>query len=345
MFSSKDMKRIISVILAVLTAASVFAGCGKNDARVLYNDKLSKYVKLGDYKNIPVDTKSDTFKEFYDDVIASDISTNNLYVRKTEGTVASGDTVNIDYEGKKDGVAFDGGTAQGYDLTIGSGSFIDGFEDGLIGKKIGDTVDLNLTFPENYQSTDLAGKAVVFTVKINYVKTDEERKPEDYHKELNFDSLEDYEADVTERAVKDYLLDTVKANSEIKDYPEKDTETIYTSYYNMLETNIQSQYGVDLATYLSYNNQTEDDFKSSLTDGQIKPLMEEQMVLYAVLDKEKLSVSDDDVKAKIDETLKNYGSASVTADTLKEFYGDYYFEYLAVNEKALDFLYKNADIS
>ncbi len=343
MFRSIYLKRIISVMLAILAATVLFSGCGKNDARVLYNDKLSKYVKLGDYKNIPVDTKSDTFKEFYDDVIASDISTNNLYVRKTEGTVASGDTANIDYEGKKDGVAFDGGTAQGYDLTIGSDSFIDGFEDGLIGKKIGDTVDLNLTFPENYQSTDLAGKAVVFTVKINYVKTDEQRKPEDYYKELDFDSLESYEADVTERAAKNYLLDTVKANSEIKDYPEKDTETIYTAYYNMLDTNIQGQYGVDLATYLSYNNQTEDDFKSSLTDEQIKPMMEEQMVLYAVLDNEKLGLTDKEVQAQLDETVKNYSGAD--EEKIKQFYGDYYFEYLAVNEKALDFLYKNADIS
>lgn len=342
---SKNIKKIISVMLAVLTAAVIVTGCEKNNARILYNDKLSKYIKLGDYKNIPVDTKSDTFKEFYDDIISSDIAGNGLYVHKTEGEVASGDTVNIDYEGKKDGVAFSGGTAQGYDLTIGSGTFIDGFEDGLIGKKIGDTVDLNLTFPENYQSTDLAGKAVVFTVKINYVKTDEERKPEDYYKELDFDSLEAYEADVTERAAKNYLLDAVKANSEIKDYPEKDTETIYNGYKNMLDKNIQSQYGVDLATYLSYNNQTEEDFKSSLTDEQIKPIMEEQMVLYAVLDKEKLSLSDDDVKAKLDEQVANYNSTSITADTLKEFYGEYYFEYLAVNEKALDFLYKNADIS
>lgn len=340
---SKKMKRIISAMLAVLTAAVMFAGCGKNEARILYNDKLSKYIKLGDYKNIPVDTKSDTFKEFYNDVISSDVYSNDLYVRKTEGEVANGDTANIDYVGKKDGVAFDGGTAQGYDLTIGSGSFIDGFEDGLIGKKIGDTVDLNLTFPEDYQSTDLAGKAVVFTVKINYVKTDEERKPEDYCKELGFDTLEAYEADVIERAAKDYLLDKVLENSEIKEYPEKDTETIYNAYKNMVDTNIQGQYGIDLATYLSYNNQTEEDFKSSITDEQIKPLMDEQMVLYAVLDNEKIGLTDNEVKAKLDETVKNYDG--VSEEKIKEFYGDFYFEYLAVNEKALDFLYKNADIS
>ena len=338
----KQMKRIISAILAVLTAA-MLAGCGNNGARILYNDKLSKYIKLGDYRNIPVDTKSDTFKEFYDNIISSDIYNNDLYVRKTEGTVANGDTANIDYVGKKDGVAFDGGTASGYDLNIGSGSFIDGFEDGLIGKKIGDTVDLNLTFPENYQSTALAGKAVVFTVKINYVKTDEERKPEDYYKELGFDSLDDYTADVTERAAKDYLLDAVKSDSEIKDYPEKDTETIYNAYKNMVGTNVQGQYGIDLATYLSYNNQTEEDFKSSITDEQIKPLMEEQMVLYAVLDKEKIGLTDKDIQYQIDETVKNYDG--VSEDKIKGFYGDYYFEYLAVNEKVLDFLYVNADIS
>lgn len=329
-------------MLAVLTLA-LLVGCGKNDARILYNDKLSKYVELGDYKNIPVDTNSDTFKEFYDEVISSDIYSNDLYVRKTEGEVADGDTANIDYEGKKDGVAFDGGTAKGYDLKIGSGSFIEGFESGLIGKKIGDTVDLNLTFPEDYQSTDLAGKAVVFTVKINYVKTDEERKPEDYYKELDFDTLDAYEADVTERAVKNYLLDTIKTNSEIKDYPEKDTETIYTTYKKMVDKNIQSQYGIDLATYLSYNNQTEDDFKASITDEQIKPVMDEQMVLYAVLDKEKLGVTDEEIQAQLDETVKGY--SGVSENEIKEFYGDFYFEYLAVNEKALDYLYKNADIS
>lgn len=339
---SKQMKRIISVMLAVLTAV-MFAGCGKNGARVLYNDKLSKYIKLGDYKNIAVDTKSDGFKEYYNNTVSSDVSIYDLYVKKTEGTVASGDTANIDYEGKKDGVAFDGGTAQGYNLTIGSGSFIDGFEDGLIGKKIGDTVDLNLTFPEDYQSTDLAGKAVVFTVKINYVKTDEERKPEEYYKELDFDSLEAYKADVTERAAKDYLLDKVLENSKIKDYPQKDAETIYNAYKNMFDTNIQGQYGIDLATYLSYNNQTEEDFKSSITDEQIKPLMKEQMVLYAVLDKEKIGLTDKDIQYQINETVKDYDGVSV--DKIKKFYGDYYFEYLAVNEKVLDFLYVNADIS
>ena len=337
------MKRIICAALAVFMLAALCAGCGEKN-RVLYKSGLSKYIDLGDYKGIEVDTSSDEFGEYYDTQVLSDIENYDLYVRKTEGRVEDGDTVNIDYVGKKDGVAFDGGTADGYDLVIGSGSFIDGFEDGLIGAEIGSTVDLNLKFPDDYQSEELA-EAVVFTVKVNYVKTDEERKPEDYYSELEFDTLDDYTADVKERAAKSYLVDKVKENSKVKEYPEKDTETIYTAYRNMLDRNIQGQYGVDLSTYLGYMSQTEEQFKESAVEDQIKPLMDEQMVLYALLDNEKIEITDEEVKKELDEAVKSYNSSDVTADTLNDFYGDYYFEYIAVREKAVEFLYDNARIS
>lgn len=338
------MKRIICAALAVFMLAALFAGCGEKN-RVLYKSGLSKYIDLGDYKGIEVDTSSDEFGEYYDTQILSDVENYDLYVRKTEGKVEDGDTVNIDYVGKKDGVAFDGGTADAQYLTIGSDSFIDGFEDGLIGAEIGSTVDLNLKFPDDYQSEELAGQAVVFTVTVNYVKTDEERKPEDYYSELEFDTLEDYTADVKERAAKAYLVDKVKENSKVKEYPEKDTETIYTAYRNMLEQNIQGQYGMDLAAYLGYMSQTEEQFKESAVEDQIKPLMDEQMVLYALLDNEKIEITDEEVQKELDEAVKSYNSSNVTAETLNDFYGDYYFEYIAVREKAVDFLYDNAKIS
>lgn len=338
------MKRIICCLLAALTVFGL-AGCGKKTKRQLYNGKLSKYITLADYKGLKVDTKSDEFKEYYNNVISSDVSSNDLYVKKTEGTVANGDTANIDYTGKKDGVAFDGGTAAGYDLKIGSNSFIEGFETGLIGKKIGDTVDLNLTFPENYSSAELAGKAVVFTVKINYVKTEEERKPEDYYSELGFKSLDKYTADVTERAVKNYLLDKVKSGSKIKEYPQTEIDTMYGSYKNMLEQNLKSSYGVDFATYLTSNNMTEESFKENLVKNQIKPAMDEQMVAYSILDNEKLGLKDEEINKKIDETVKSINNSQVTAETVKNYYGEYYFEYMTVSEKVADYLYKNAKIS
>lgn len=339
------MKKIICLLLSVMLTALILAGCGKTAKRQLYNEKLNKYIDLGEYKGIKVDTKSDEFKKFYNSVISSDVSSNDLYVKKTEGEVANGDTVNIDYTGKKDGVAFEGGTAEGYDLTIGSNSFIEGFETGLIGKKIGDTVDLNLTFPENYNSSELAGKAVVFTVKINYVKTTEERKPEDYYSEIGFKTLKAYTDDVTERAVKNYLLDKVKTASKIKDYPKTDIDTIYDAYKNTVEQNIKNSYGVDFATYLSYANTTEDAFREDAVKNQIKPAMEAQMVAYSILDKEKLGLKAEEVNKKVDETVKSINNSQVTADTVKNYYGEYYFEYLTVSEKAADCLYKNAEIS
>ena len=206
-------------------------------------------------------------------------------------------------------------------------------------------MDLNLTFPENYNSAELAGKAVVFTVKINYVKTEEERKPEDYYSELGFKSLDKYTADVTERAVKNYLLDKVKSGSKIKEYPQTEIDTMYGSYKNILEQNLKSSYGVDFATYLTSNNMTEESFKEDLVKNQIKPAMDEQMVAYSILDNEKLGLKDEEINKKIDETVKSINNSQVTAETVKSYYGEYYFEYMAVSEKVSDYLYKNAKIS
>ena len=92
-------------------------------------------------------------------------------------------------------------------------------------------------------------------------------------------------------------------------------------------------------------SQTEEQFKESTVEDQIKPLMDEQMVLYALLDNEKIEITDEEVKKELDEAVKSYNSSDVTADTLNDFYGDYYFEYIAVKEKAIEFLYDNARIS
>lgn len=326
------MKRIISLILVVAFAALCLTGCGEKD-RILYKSvKLTKYVDLAEYKGIKIDTSSDEFKKLYDEIIAGDVEDYGLYVRKTEGTVAKGDTANIDYVGKKDGVAFEGGTASGYDLTIGSNSFIDGFETGLIGVEIGSTVDLNLTFPTNYQSSDLAGKAVVFTVKVNYVKTTDPMSPEDYYKQINFKTLKEYEADVKDRAIKGNLLETVIDKSKVKDYPEEDIEILKNDLIKLFEKNLQ-YYGMTIDTYISQTGMTQEAFDKKFLDEQVYPLMNEQMVLYAILDKEKEEVTTEDVDNRIKEMIKEIGESEVTADQLKEYYGEYYFENMVVSEK------------
>lgn len=336
------MKKLVSAALAVIMLAAVMTGCGaKEKNRILFRSaNLSKCIELGEYMDIPVDTASDTYKGFYEDVINADVENNGLYVRKTEGAVADGDTANIDYIGKKDGVAFEGGTDKGYDLTIGSDSFIDGFEDGLIGVAIGDTVDLNLTFPENYGNEELNGAAVVFTVTVNYVTTDEKREPADYYTELDFESLEAYEADAKDRAIKNYLLDTIMANSKVKDYPQEDIDIVYESFKGMMENQLQSSYGIDFETYLSYSGMTEDD----VIEEQIKPILDSYMLLYAIMDEEDMKIEQKEVTQKLNATVKEINNSQITADYLNEYYGEYYFEAIAVNDKVLDYLYDNAKI-
>ena len=157
------------LLFAVAMAASVLmSGCG--DKKDISSVDASKYVKLGDYKGLSVSVNDTTVSDKeVEETVSSNLSAKGTMTAVTGRAVQNGDTVNIDYVGTKDGVAFNGGTAQGYDLVIGSGTFINGFEDGLIGHEIGEKVALNLTFPENYGSAELAGQDVIFDVTINSI--------------------------------------------------------------------------------------------------------------------------------------------------------------------------------
>lgn len=339
------MKRILSLVLVLGLIFTCFAGCSKKEKRELYNIDLSKYVTLGEYKGLKVDKKSDEFKKTTESIIESDVQTYGLYVTKNEGKVKEGDNVNIDYTGKKDGVAFEGGTAQAYNLVIGSDSFIDGFEDGLIGKEIGSTVDLNLTFPENYQSEELSGQDVVFTVKINYVTTTEAKKPKDYYTFLGFSKLEDYEANIEERAIGESLQQAVLKDSKVKDYPKEDLDFLYGKYYEQFENTLVNNYQATVEQYLTSIGQTADQLKEQLITNQVKPIMDMQMVWYAIFDKEKLKITDEDKEQTIKEIIASGGDSSVTRADVIEEYGEYYIEMLLVSDKVFELVKKNAKIS
>ncbi len=341
------MKRLVSAFLAVVLLAGMTTGCKTESERILYgNVDLSKIVELGEYKDLPVDTKSDTFATFYDEVLASDVENNSFYTEETltEGKIENGDVANIDYTGKKDGVAFEGGTASAQDLEIGSGSFIPGFEEGLVGVSIGETVDLNLTFPKEYHSADLAGKAVVFTVKVNSAKRKKLQKPDEYFAKLGFKSVSEYNKDARKRAIENYLLETVIKNSKIKEYPETELNLIYETSKNTVEMALREQYNMDFAGYLDAIGQTEEAYKKSVIEEQIKPSMDVQMVLYAILDKEGLEFTSKEVEEELNKVVKDINNSSVTAETVKEAYGEYYFEETVVCEKVIDFIYKNAKL-
>ena len=332
------MKRILSLALCILLTLTCLAGCGEKE-RTLYKSGLEDYVDLGKYDGIEIDKNSEEYTTAYKSTVDSDVETHKLYEKKTEGKVAKGDTANIDYVGKKDGVAFDGGTANGYDLTIGSGSFIPGFEDGLIGAIIGETVDLNLTFPKDYGNEELNGAKVVFTVKVNYVTTTTPLTPDKFYSQLDFKNVKEYEKDAAERTIKNILFKKLKEDSKVNDYPEADLNTVYDNTKNML----MQSYGTTFETYLSQSGSTEEQFKEQFIPNYVKPMMDEQMLLYYVFDEADLDFTKNEINAKAQKLAEEAGNGT-TAEKIKEFYGDMFLEYYVISEKALQYMYDNAKI-
>ena len=236
-------KKIIAALVGICTVV-VMTGCGNKG---ISNDKITikQYKGLEVEKVDPVEV-TDTDVE---DSINSTLQTKSTQNDITDRPAQEGDVVTIDYEGKKDGVAFDGGTAQDQQLELGSGSFIDGFEDGIVGHNIGETFDLNLTFPEDYKSEDLAGQAVVFTVTLDKISevivpelTDElvaelsesAKTIEDYKKEVKED-LETSNKQAAESEQQQNVWDALMEQCTVEKYPkDKKQETI---------DNITTQYG------------------------------------------------------------------------------------------------------
>ena len=193
------MKRFLGIFVLVVILAVSLTGCGTID-RLNYIRGLDDYVELCDLDAIVIDRNSADYIKVNTNLMQSDLE--NYTQKITEGKVANGDICNIDYAGKVDGVAFTGGTAQAQTLKIGSGTFIAGFEDQLIGVKIGSTVDINVTFPADYgDSTDLAtgsktiklsGAKAVFTVTINYLERPYEEVNDEFAKSAGFESSDEY---------------------------------------------------------------------------------------------------------------------------------------------------------
>ena len=307
----------------------------------------SEYVTLGEYKDLTVEV---TPVEVTDEQVMDKIASETKQTL-TEGTVESGDTVNIDYVGKIDGEEFDGGSAEGYDLEIGSSTFIDGFEDDIIGMQVGDTKDLELKFPEDYHSTDLAGKDVVFTVTVNSISrvpelTDEvadsvvEGMTAEAYQESVRQDLEDQAKESQKTEAEQKLLQAVYENATIDGYPEENLQ--YTikrakDYYEWLA----SMYGMSLDDYLKNYGMTQDEFNE-----QIQPVAEEalgeEMTLLAIAKEENIEVSDEEYEAG----LARYAEAQGMDDPskLEEAYGENYIKNSLLQEKVLEFLYENATI-
>ncbi len=316
--------------------------------------KALDHVELGTYKGLEVTTTPiEVTEDQIDNAISSNIAQQDLYDEVTEGKVADGDIANIDYVGKKDGKAFDGGSAEGYDLTIGSGTFIDGFEEGLIGAEVGKTIDLNLTFPEEYGNADLAGQDVVFTVTVNSIKRIPEMTDELATKLMGSDAtVESYRAQVkddltkqAEQAEETYINNELMTQlynvCEVKDYPQdlvdysvKEMKLYYENYANAygmtFEDFISNYFGMDEK---SYNEQAEDAVKQSI---------QQELILVAIAENEKLEVTDEEFAAGCEKYAENMGYDSV--DEFKENYDESKIRVSLLMDEAMDLVRENANI-
>lgn len=321
-----------------------------NGVELVFTFAVMPEVKLGDYKGLEynldevavsdeeVDAELNRMREQYAEV-------------QTKDGAAEGDTVNIDYEGFKDDVAFDGGKGTNYDLVLGSHSFIPGFEEKLVGVKAGEEKDLNLTFPENYHAKDLKGAAVVFKVKVNEVKTKVLPEVNDeFAKDVNAAGvetvadlknmirtrIEDGKKSQAENKADTALMDKLVENAEI-DLPEVLVEEEVNNQIQQLAQQI-SQYGMNFNQYLSMMGKKIEDVRAEYTDNATKTA-KLRLILEEIAKVEALEPTEEDLENEYNNIAAQY---NMPVDQVKTYISVDMLKRDVRNEKAYAFVKENA---
>lgn len=358
----KKMALLISVCVMV---AIGLAACGK-----AYSDvDLSKYIKVGKYKGLEVEgfavtvTPEEVDKEIHERLekaaTVSDVK---------KGTVADGDTVVITYEGKIDGKSFEGGSAQGASLTIGSGQFIDGFEEGLVGVEVGKPKVLKLKFPQGYTNKDVAGKDTEFTVTVDskqerilpkldmdfVKKNSKEKSVEAYKVKVAKDLKAKKEKDEISRQRGDLWYQVVKKSHVVKDkkgveqYPKEKVERISNKITEGYKANAK-EFNMKFSTYLKQVLEIDEKkFKEEVEKLAKEQVLDEEIVYY-IAEKEGVEVTSKDQDEYVEKVLADQG---YTKETFKELKGKTYEETIGKEDlttavyksKVLDLILKKAKI-
>ena len=316
-------KKVAMLLTGVMAVSLLMTGC--QSTKGLENDN----IKISVYKGVEVD-KVDKPSEVTDDDVNTQIQSvldeNATTKEVTDRAVKKGDTATIDFVGKMNGEAFDGGSSTDYPLEIGSNSFIEGFEDSIIGHKIGDTFDWNGKFPENYGSSDLAGKDVTFTITVKSIskkntpkltdklvkKVSKKSKTVKEYKEEVKKSLEEDNEKTYNDSLQQAAWQKVLDNTKVKKYPEKDVKKI--------EDSLISQYkSVAKAYNMSYDDlikqqmgTTVEKFEKQVTKAA-KSSVKQTLVTKAIADKENIKLDDATYKTELKKIAKEYGYDSVKA--------------------------------
>ncbi|MDO5409362.1 MAG: trigger factor [Lachnospiraceae bacterium] len=352
------MKRLTKVAAVLLCMAMLLAGCSGNAKKETEEEtsktpettaavvnrgeyKASDYCKIENYKGLKFAEKdvAATDEEVKKEVDALIDNAKTLKETSKDYKAKKGDTVNIDYIGYKDGKKFEGGSGEGYDLALGSGSFIEGFEDGLIGTKKGDKKELNLTFPDPYKNNpDLAGKAVVFKVTVNAVKKYEVPKYTDKFVAENTEqkTIKEYEKylkkEIRKNKITSALAQRLYKEAEFaKGYPEslkKYYEQSYLNYYSSMMTS----YGTTLEDYLKTIGKDQETFLKEDLGETIENAVKGDLIMGTVAEKEGITAEGEEYEKLLKEQLEASGMEE------KEFMKTYENEikFLFISEKAYD---------
>lgn len=287
-------------------------------------------VELGEYKGIKVEKKEITVT---DEEVADEIEKarkqNAREITVEDRPAALQDIVNIDFEGFMDGVAFDGGKGTGFDLTLGSHSFIDTFEDQIVGKNVGDEFDVNVTFPEDYQAADLAGKPAVFKVKVNKITANElpELNDEFAQDVSEFDTLDEYNEDVKKNLTtakenrakaekEDKVIEAIIEGAKM-DIPQPMIDTQVRQMANEFAQRLQSQ-GLSVDQYMKFTGMDSAKFIETLKPQALKRI-QSRLVLEAIAKAENIVASQEEIDEQMEKMAKAY---NMEVEKVKELIGE-----------------------
>ncbi|MDD2971150.1 MAG: trigger factor [Lachnospiraceae bacterium] len=314
---------------------------------------LKPEVSLGKYKAVKID-KIDTAvtDEDVDAEIQKERENNARTITVEDRAVKDGDMTVIDFEGFDDGVAFEGGKGENYPLTIGSGSFIPGFEEQLVGAEIGKEVEVNVTFPEDYQAEDLKGKAVVFKCTVHEIKEKElpELNDEFAGEVSEFETLAEYKEDVKKKlaekkeadaknAKEDAVITAIIEDAKI-DIPDPMLATQQRQMVEDFAQRIQQQ-GLSIEQYFQFTGLTPETFMEQ-TKPQAERRIKSRLVLEAIVAAEKIEVSDDEFNAELEKMAEQY---KMEIDKIKEMVGEYETKQIKEDiaiQKAVEFVVSSA---
>lgn len=348
----------LQLLLVGCMGLSLLAGCGKssNPAEAM-KESYSQYVDLGDYKAIKyTPTETPVTSEQVDARVNQLVTQNGTKIEKKSGVALKGDTVNIDYVGTIDGVEFDGGNTggKGTEITLGSSGYIDNFDEQIEGHSPGETFDVKVTFPENYDKDELKGKPAVFKTTLNFIVSTEYPELTDAFvaEKTEYKTVEEYRASVQAEMVKDQaeqdketdktaLMDQMMETSAVKQYSQAELENQTKRLTDQMKSTA-SAYGMELNQYLMAIGYDADKFQEEIRTA-VEKYTKRKMIICAIAEKEDINVSKAEADAKIQELLKSTGLSDVKDLNSRTGYSDQDYYYMILEEKVVDFVYSNAD--